>query len=487
MLVIDQVVGILNAIYQFGSLAVSTVRNLRDVALGSKQYDVAEVDDQTDEQKESEEKKKGASKASYYIDKMNSVVPGFGTFVNYVFSPNVALVLGLIGVAASFFSPLGVGVGAATVALLGTLTVAGIFLGGYATKQLDIQKQTTSVVKEIEKDGLGIEKQLQNLDSINKKMGVNIDVSKIVSGSIAGSLSQMSSVMEKTVVEKPGFLKSVIGGIATRFPINGFMLGTGIATLNPLTIGIMVPVMILGEAASIRQDRANVNANVKYEEEMADRRHKFGLPEIEGEEGLKTYTATLSELKRTKNALARFERDYESILTGMAERGITPTEDNLRGVFQNQYLATEPYVDIPTHVMSYGEALAQSFNNGWTWSKSMDAKSPFVEQYEWAYNDNAYKYSAVQQEVKANMPGKSEEQVAAKTSEVIKDIEKLKQDPNAEVSEDAKAIHAKLQEKKVEVGGVLDDMVEASKPKHSFVERETERRQSHGVESQMVH
>ena len=63
----------------------------------------------------------------------------------------------------------------------------------------------------------------------------------------------------------------------------------------------------------------------------------------------------------------------------------------------------------------------------------------------------------------------------------------LKQDPNAEVSEDAKAIHAKLQEKKVEVGGVLDDMVEASKPKHSFVERETERRQSHGVESQMVH
>ncbi|MCE2993619.1 MAG: hypothetical protein ACK5WS_05945 [Alphaproteobacteria bacterium] len=111
--------------------------------------------------------------------------------------------------------------------------------------------------------------------------------------------------------------------------------------------------------------------------------------------------------------------------------GITPTEDNLRSIFQNQYLATQPHVEIPTHVMTYGEAIATSINNGWRWSDAIDAKSPFVEQYEWAYNDSAYKHSAIQQEVRDGMPGLSAQEVVEKTNGIVREIEACKANDNA--------------------------------------------------------
>jgi hypothetical protein len=281
---------------------------IRDLGLGSKKYDLPEEQVDQDQESDLKEKDKNRSKAAYYVEKINDVIPGFGSFVNYLLSPNVLILLAAIGAGCSFFSPLGIAFGIPSVILLSSITIAMIVGGVVMTKNMDIQKQTTSVIKEIEKDGLEIKSKLEDLQKMNGTMNLNIDVNKIVSNSMYGSLSQMASVLEKPEVEKPTFFESIRGGVAGRFPINAFMLGTGIATLNPLIIGLTVTSVILGEASQIREEAALAEVYAKFNNDRAQKNYNLGLPNLEGEEGLKTYRDFLCQLKREKFALERFKK-----------------------------------------------------------------------------------------------------------------------------------------------------------------------------------
>jgi len=125
---------------------------IRDLGLGSKKYDLPEEQVDQDQESDLKEKDKNRSKAAYYVEKINDVIPGFGSFVNYLLSPNVLILLAAIGAGCSFFSPLGIAFGIPSVILLSSITIAMIVGGVVMTKNMDIQKQTTSVIKEIEKE-----------------------------------------------------------------------------------------------------------------------------------------------------------------------------------------------------------------------------------------------------------------------------------------------------------------------------------------------
>ena len=449
---IDKIFMIVYQVVNWMTFAIASVANLRDaVLLRSEHYESVDEEKKGDVVTERDL----LTNASYYINKINSYVPGLGHVIDYMFSPNICLVIMAIAAAASFFSPLGLGVGIASVVLLSCATIAGVMLSGVAQREIDIKKQTTSIVKSLEKDIDDIETSLGALKVMNAKKGLNFDVERLLKDSVYGRLSDLA--FQKPDSQKYSAFDAAISGIAMRFPVNGFMFATGIATLNPLVIGLTVTSVVLGEAAVIRQDQTLSKINADFDEEMSIAKSKLGLPEVSGEQGLKDYAEILSEVKRTKFALARFQKDYESILDGMALRGIQPSEENLRDIFAKEYLASQPRVNIPTHVLSYGESLATCINNGWTWSDSMNAKSPFVEEYAWAYSDNAYKYNAIEQAVKAKKEESSEdaEDIADEACRIIKEFAAIRVGGSNKLSLEAKEIQKVIEPKAVDINNML--------------------------------
>lgn len=427
-------------VFGYATTALSTFTQIRDgFVLRSGEYGVSTQDSGLatsidDTKAQEEERKKNAtsaemvegapveSNASAYINKINKKIPYLGDAIDILFSPNVALIIGVIGVALSFFSPLGPIVGGVSVALMGTVMIAGVLLGGLNQQQSDINKQITTVVKEIDKDLDAMSKSKERMNAINVKLGVDVDINDVFKGVGIMSSRTFAKIMGvDQPTEEYSAIKTALSGTVMRFILGGgFALGTGIATLNPLTIGMTVAGMVLGEVSSIRSDQRAAKVEAQHAKDMAGIRSNVGLPELTGKIGLKSYAELLSEVKREKVAMEKFEKDYEKIITQFQTAGITPSNDNMRAVFKNEYLAKEPKIAIPTHPMSYLDSLATSINNGWKWSTAVSAKSPLVPEHDWAYNDNAYKYLRIKEQVQAKEPTLDPDRLNARTSEVIK-------------------------------------------------------------------
>ena len=353
------------------------------------------------------------SNAKSHINKINKYVPGLGTFIDIIFSPNFGLLLGMAGIALSFLSPLGPAVGIAAVVLGSAYMTMGLVMSAMHEQDRVINKQITTVVKELDKDLTEIANLKGKCNDINTTRGIGIDMEKVFS--IMGG-RQLINAANTTQTSQPySWWKNPLQSLLIRFPMTAFSLGTGIATLNPLTIGLAVPMTLLGEASAARVDQRNSKVAASHAEEMTNIRNKMGLEKKEGKEGLEAYAEQLSEVKRDKMAMERFSNDYERILDAMQAKGITPTNENLQDVFQDEYLAKQPKVSIPTHTLTLGEAFLSNINNGFTWSKAMSANSPLVPEYGWAYNDNAYKYNVVRERVRTQSPELSPSQLDKKT------------------------------------------------------------------------
>ncbi len=419
------------SVISYGSIAIRAARAIREGFLfRSSEYGVADKDSSVFESEEERRKKnaaqipviarseaenKAVSNAENHIDKINKYVPGLGSIINVIFSPNVALVLALIGAVLSFFTPLGIGVGIAAVVLNVAYITSGLVLGALGEQNKQINKQITTVVKELQKDLGEIDKTQNKINAITLAYNIKgIDIKQIFSDR-EGMKERLQTALDgdhkNQIAPAYSGVRPALEGVARRFPLSGFMLGIGIATLNPLNIGLAVSMAILGESSAIRSDQRNAKITALHAQEMANIRSEMGLPKLEGEQGLKVYAEILSDTKTRKMAMERFSNDYEGIIKAMTDKGITPTNENLRSVFQEEYLAKQPRVSIPIHTLNFGEALLSVINNGMTWSKSINANSPVVPAYEWAYNDNAYKYIAIKEKQRALHPDLTEKEL----------------------------------------------------------------------------